>query len=414
MDSTIAYTSLLGLFLPIVLLYFNKGYRTANRYLAGFLFFAALYVLENFYFFYGISLNKIAFFTLVHSFFYLIGPFAFFYVRSILRDHSKLNKVDYLHFALFAISFVGYVPYFLSSWDYKLEIAQNLQGENWDISPFHLNSILPHKVDQVLNVLHTYFYSISLWYLLWHYKKKTNNPIIHNRQYKLIRNWLFVFASILTIITLNFTVAMAGIWLYDEKSLFLERTGIALLFASLVYIGMNMVILFFPHIMYGLPIALKVDATLSEGSEVAQTNPSTFAETGFSIAIDSPTQLEKNELLLFTDEYISAVESSLEMCKVKKIYLNTDFKLIQISKESGIPAHHLTYYFNDIKQVSFSEWRNSLRIKYAMKLIGQGETNAFTLQSIAQQAGFASQNTFIRAFKNVTGTTPSAYSKSVS
>lgn len=96
------------------------------------------------------------------------------------------------------------------------------------------------------------------------------------------------------------------------------------------------------------------------------------------------------------------------------MYLNTDFKLVQISKESGIPAHHLTYYFNSIKQVSFSEWRNGLRIKYAMELIGQGETNAFTLQSIAQQAGFASQNTFIRAFKNVTGTTPSAYLKSVS
>ncbi len=207
---------------------------------------------------------------------------------------------------------------------------------------------------------------------------------------------------------------MAGIWLYDEKSLFLERTGIALLFASLVYIGMNMVILFFPHIMYGLPIALKVGATLSEGSDVAQTNPTTLAENAFSIAIDSPTQLEKNELLLFTDEYISAVKSSLETSKVKKMYLNTDFKLVQISKESGIPVHHLTYYFNSIKQVSFSEWRNSLRIKYAMELIGQGETNAFTLQSIAQQAGFASQNTFIRAFKNVTGTTPSAYLKSVS
>ena len=408
MDSTIAYTSLLGFFLPVVLLYFNKGYRTANRYLAGFLFFAALYVLENFYFFYGVSLNKIAFFTLVHSFFYLIGPFAFFYMRSILRDNSKLNKVDYLHFALFAISFLGYVPYFFSSWDYKLEIAKNLQGENWDISPFHLNSLLLHEVDQVLNVLHTYFYSSSLWYLLWHYKKNTNNPIIHNRQYKLIRNWLLVFASILTIITLNFTVAMAGIWLYDEKSLFLERTGIALLFASLVYIGMNMIILFYQHIMYGLPLEFKLDI-LTIGSTELKNSISTSND---SLEDDTQNQLAKNELLLFTSEYISGVESLLESCKVKKMYLNADFMLVQISKESGIPAHHLTYYFNDIKKGSFSEWRNSLRIKYAMELIDKGETNAFTLQSVAQQSGFSSQSTFIRAFKNVAGTTPSNYSKS--
>ena len=98
--------------MPLVLLYYNRGYLTANRYLAGFMFFASLYVLENFYFFYGESLVMVIIFTMVHSFFYLIGPFAFFYMRSILRDNSQLNRFDYLHFALFAISFIGYVPYF--------------------------------------------------------------------------------------------------------------------------------------------------------------------------------------------------------------------------------------------------------------------------------------------------------------
>lgn len=414
MDSTIAFTCLLGLFLPLVLLYFNKGYLTANRYLACFLFVASLYVLENFYFFYGKSINKIAFFTCVHAFFYLIGPFAFFYMRSILRDNSKLNTTDYLHFALFILSFIGYTPYFFSAWDYKLIVAQNLYSENWNIAPFHLNSIFPHKIDQVINVLHTYFYSIALWYLLWHYKKPANQSIIHTKQYKLIRNWLLIFATILTIITINFTVAMASVWLYDDKSIFLNRASIALLFASLVYLGMNMVILFFPHIMYGLPIDLKFESTISDATKVAQTIPSTLVAIDFSIAIDTPTLLAKNELQLFTAEYISAVEFSLETSKFKKMYLKADFKLNQISMESGIPAHHLTYFFNDIKKISFSEWRNSLRIKHALELIDQGRTSTFTLKSIAQESGFSSQNTFIRAFKNSTKTTPSNYLKSIS
>ena len=112
LHSLIAYICLTGLFLPLLILYFNKGYRSANRYLAAFLFFASLYLLENFYFFYGASANKVAFFTNTHAFFYLIGPCAFFYLRSLLRDNSKLNKTDLLHFALFGISFVGYIPYF--------------------------------------------------------------------------------------------------------------------------------------------------------------------------------------------------------------------------------------------------------------------------------------------------------------
>lgn len=414
MDSTIAFTCLLGLFLPLVLLYFNRGYLTANRYLAIFLFVASLYVLENFYFFYGKSLNRIAFFTCVHACFYLIGPFAFFYMRSILRDNSLLSKTDYLHFSLFAVSLIGYAPYFFSSWDYKLIVAQNLYSSNWDIAPFHLNRLFPHKIDQALNVLHTYFYSIALWYLLWHYKKKTNNPIIHNSQYKLIKKWLIVFAFTLTIITINFTIAMANVWLYDDKSIFLNRASGALLFASLVYVGMNMVILFFPHIMYGIPLDLKLELMSSEGKQTNNAILSNFEEPNFPINEESVNQFSKNERPLFTTEYRKTIESALQSFEEKKVYLNPDFKLNMISKESGIPAHHLTYFYNDIKKISFSDWRNSLRIEEAKILIGQGETDSFTLKFISLKCGFASQNTFIRAFKNATGTTPSAYLKSVS
>jgi AraC-like DNA-binding protein len=407
MSSTIAYTCLLGLFMPLLLLYFNKGYLTANRYLAAFFFFSSLYVLENFYFFYGTSLYKIAFFTNVHTFFYLIGPFAFFYVRSILRDNSKLSKTDYLHFALFVISFIGYVPYFFSSWDHKLLVAQNLYSENWDISPFHLNKILLHEVDQVLNVLHTYVYSFSLWYLLWHYKNSTKRSIIQTKQYKLVRNWLLIFAAFLTIITINFTLAMASIWLYDDKSVFLNNASVALLFASLVYLGMNLVILFFPHIMYGLPLKLSKSLLVKP----IEKSPRSFDNADAGHIDESQRPADKKELQLFTDDYIKNIVTSLKSLKEKKVYLDAQCKLSQISNEYGIPSHHLTYYFNDIEKISFTDWRNTLRIEHAISLINNGETKVFTLENLSLKCGFASQNTFIRAFKKANGITPSAYLK---
>ncbi len=400
--------------MPLVLLYYNRGYLTANRYLAGFMFFASLYVLENFYFFYGESLVMVIIFTMVHSFFYLIGPLAFFYMRSILRDNSHLSREDYLHFALFAISFIGYVPYFFSSWDFKVMVGENLQSENWDITSFRLNTFLYHELDQVLNVLHTYFYSISLWYLLWKYKRHSNQSIIHSKQYKLIHNWLLVFASILTIITINFTVAMAGVWLYDEKSLFLERTGIALLFASLVYIGMNMVILFFPHILYGLPVGLKLSPMGIRSAGFSGADHESPTEREAPGEEDSSFEIEKNELQLFTREYKETLEAALENFEDRKVFLNSEFRLVQVSVESCIPVHHLTYYFNDIKNISFSDWRNNLRIAYALELLRQGEASNLTLEAISTKCGFASQSTFIRAFKNVTGTTPSGYLKTIS
>ncbi len=388
METIIPYTCLLGLFLPLILLYNNNGYRSANLYLAGFLFFSSLYLLENFYFFYGNSLPRIAFFTTTHSFFYLIGPFAYLYLRSFLRGNNKLSKIDYLHFALFVISIIGYIPYFLSSWEYKLEVAQNLYSENWDISSFRLNKIFYHEVDQAINVLHTYFYAVCLWFLIWKYKKTNFQTNIQVRENKKIKSWVIIFASVLTIITINFTVAMSSVWLYDDKSIFLSRAGNALLFASFVYIGMNMIILFFPQILYGIQIH----------SEIISQNQ--FEQ-----------EIEKSELQLFTNEYKEMIESALETIKDQKLFLTVDYKLIHVSNASGIPTHHLTYFFNELKKISFSDWRNNLRIEHALELIHQGQMSNFTLESVSVKCGFTSQSTFIRSFKNVTGTTPSNYLK---
>jgi hypothetical protein len=100
-------------------------------------------------------------------------------------------------------------------------------------------------MDQVLNMMHTYFYVISLWYLIWHYKKRGNSAIIHTEQYKLIKKWVLIFASIYSIITVTFTITMATLWINDDKSVFLDHASVALVFASAVYIAMNMMIFFF-------------------------------------------------------------------------------------------------------------------------------------------------------------------------
>jgi len=405
----IPYICLTGLFLPFIILFFNKGYLTANRYLAGFLFFASLYLLENFHFFYGQSLFWVAFFTNSHAFFYLIGPCAFFYVRSVLSDNSKLSKTDYLHFALFVISLMGYIPYFFSSWDYKLSIAKNISSENWDMASFHLNQFIPHKIDQALNVLQTYFYAISLWYLLWHHKKVANNPIVTTTQYKLIRNWLFLFTGLVAIITLNFTLAMANMWRYDDKSIFLNRASDALLLASVIYIGMNMTVMFFPNIMYGLPI-VNQDLPIKD---VIPTDGISINENYLDVTVAIPLEKRK-EPELFSLEYIQNIEAMLQDYITLQLYLQVDFSLSQVSEQLRIPAHHLTYYFNSIKKESFSDWRNQLRVAYAIDILDQGNSNQLTLEGIGLQVGFKSYSTFIRSFKKVTGKTPSDYLESIS
>jgi AraC-like DNA-binding protein len=408
LNSLISYICLTGLVLPLVLLVRNKGYLSTNRYLAGFLFFSSLYLLENFIFFYGRTEFWVSFFTNTHPFFYLIGPFAFFYVRSILTDNSKLSRVDYLHFALFGISFIGYLPYFFSSWDYKELIASNIMSNDWDMAPFHINKIIPHKLDQLFNLLQTYFYCISLWYLLWRHKKQNNSYITQTGQYKLIRRWLLSFVSIFSIIAITFTIAMAYLWEYDEKLVFLQLANGALLFASCVYIFMNTSVLFFPQILYGLPVEL-ISEPLHPDLNTIQVQRAMGASTSF-MPIDTVTQPEpKTPLQLFTQDYITIIELALQNCIDSQAYLKQDFKLGTMSIDSEIPAHHLTYYFNVTLDSSFSDWRNNLRIAHSIKLIEADKDIQYTLQGIGELSGFSSNSTFLRAFKNTTGYTPSEY-----
>ena len=398
----------------MLILFYNRGFKSINRYLAGFLFFSSLYLLESFTFFFSTSKSLVAFFTNTHAFFYLIGPFSFFYVRGMLRDDSHLDKKDWLHFLPFALFFIGHFPYLFSSWNYKLLVAENIQSENWDMAKFHLNVIIPHKVDQALNVLQIYFYSASLWYLIWKYKRNAASRIYKVPQFKLIRNWLFIFTLIITIITLNFTVAMANMWLYDDKSIFLQKASVALLFASLVYVGMNMIVMFFPHIMYGLPIDLKESmfANHFQETQMIKEELPEDLKTEISQEIEKPDSIEKKDLpLLFSADYVEKIKLAINDIIKNENYLEADFKLSNIASISGLPPHHLTYYFNTILNVTFSDWRNKLRIEYALQLLKDGQSNHLTLEAISTKIGFSSQSTFIRAFKLQTGKTPSEYVK---
>ena len=401
----------------MLILFYNRGFKSTNHFLAGFLFFSSLYLLESFTFFFAESRNWVAFFTNTHAFFYLIGPFAFFYVRSMLRDNSQLNNIDIIHFVPFAATFIGFIPYLCSAWSYKLLVAENIQSENWDMQQFHLNFIIPHKVDQALNVLHIYFYSGSLWYLIWKYKRSSSSRIYNVPQFKLIRKWLFIFVLIITIITLNFTVTMANMWIYDDKSIFLQKASGALLFASIVYVSMNMIVMFFPQIMYGLPIEVKESLFANHFQEtqvVMEAAPSDSIAEISEEAVSSDTAEKKELPLLFSSDYIEKIEAAINEIIKNENYLEPEFKLLNIASKSSLPSHHLTYYFNTILELSFSDWRNKLRIDYATQLLKKGNSNHLTLEAISTKIGFTSQSTFIRAFKLHTGKTPSEFVKGLS
>ena len=95
----------IGLFFSAFLLVYNKGYKSANIYLGLFLFAFNFVTLSHYLYIFNQSKVVLAFMLSIpiNAPAYAIGPLAFLYVRSILRDNAKFTKYDGLHFLIFFI-----------------------------------------------------------------------------------------------------------------------------------------------------------------------------------------------------------------------------------------------------------------------------------------------------------------------
>lgn len=93
----------------------------------------------------------------------------------------------------------------------------------------------------------------------------------------------------------------------------------------------------------------------------------------------------------------------------RKPYLNQKLAKSDLSKEMELPAPDLSRVLNEGFGMNFFEYINSHRIKEFIRLVESQEYTHLTLFGIAQEAGFHSKSTFYKAFKEITGRTPTKY-----
>ena len=203
MNAPILYLSGISIFLSLITFFYNKGYQRANRFFAGTLFFAALQFVVYYVCLYSDSIQWVAFFTSgFPSLSFLIGPLAYFYVRSILKDSTKISGWDYLHFLPFIVVFTGIVPYIFASWDYKLKLAELLMSDNWKEShKLHANRLFTGDQKELLGLIQTCFYMAAWWVPF--FKQKEFKPAHSRYQWNLIKKWLFLFCVIMGCIDKN-------------------------------------------------------------------------------------------------------------------------------------------------------------------------------------------------------------------
>lgn len=76
-----------------------------------------------------------------------------------------------------------------------------------------------------------------------------------------------------------------------------------------------------------------------------------------------------------------------------------------VAKKVGISKYHMSRIINDYLAMNFNAYLNTLRVNYAQNLLVESD---LTITDIAYQSGFQCLRSFNRAFKNITGVTPTS------
>jgi AraC-like DNA-binding protein len=356
----------------------------------------------------------------IPSFFLLVGPSSYLYVRSILTDNATLKKTDYLHFFIFILAFLGAIPFVFTSWQYKIEVATNLQSNQWNLAKYRINKIVPNAINQAIRPPHIILYMILQWRLVYKAFYKKSKSLSNAKQTLLIKRWMLLYCSIFSVMAIAAIFIVLNNLSQTDKTGFISNAYIPLLFCTIGFIMLILALMIFPNITYGLPISHLHLPQLDQHQNVKLINVVETNQTNNVIASqtkENDTQkdgIETNvSMQLLHKDYVDEIEALINNKVLNKFYLNLDCSLNTLSIDINVPTHHLTYFFNEIMEIKFIDWRNNLRIEYAIELFKKDDINLLTIEAIAQKSGFSAHSTFIRAFKNKTSKTPSEYIKQI-
>jgi AraC-like DNA-binding protein len=236
-----------------------------------------------------------------------------------------------------------------------------------------------------------YFYSNSKTILAFLLCIPINSTKESPNQMKTVNNWLYFFTIVISflgvslfIIVLNFLNAKYRITFQNDWNFMI----------SLVYIGIFLLVfglILFPQILYGIPV---------------------IRTSLFNKVNESPSSVkDKVENISFDLDYIKKINFLLNNWIKEKKYLDLESSTFGLSKDIDLPLHHVTYFFNNVNDDKYIEWRSRLRVLHAISLINSEKGYVKTIESLGKESGFKSYATFIQSFNRDSGKLPNDYIK---
>lgn len=368
-----------GFICAAILLTFKKRQSFHNTLLAFGLIGISIISLANTFTYTDFYLRFPHFSRIAFPIHYAVPPLLYIYVRSILNRESKFRPYDWILFIPALLHLIELLPFYFQTTEEKRVLMQHFLQYPKNFT-MHREGVLPPFLHPTLKSGLGLVYAVVALSALKQFRSNSAEWKSHNKR---VWYWLLLLQIQLGA---YFIVMLVGVALHnyvgDLSSYYTISLMLLLFFISLI-------LFFRPVILYGLPPIY---------SQEQKYGVSNTAAANFVL-----TQEERID-------YKIRVETLLDR---KRPFLQKRYSIGQMSEDTNIPIHQLSALINKEYGMNFNVLINSRRIEYIIARYRPRDLQRLTLEGLAENAGFNSRYTFIKAFKRIKGVTPSEFFKAV-
>lgn len=361
-----------GLFLGLALIIINKGNRRANKTMGLMIITFSLSVSHVAIIKLGLIDSLSHLMMTGYPLLFVFGPLLLLYVKFLTNPKFKFDISYFYHFIPFLALIIYLLPVF-----YINSTAEKIMLLNtWDEWAGFL--------DYVISPLQSIHFLIYIYFV--HREVKIHNETIKN-----------LFSSV------------EGINLKWIQKIFIISLSCILFYFFLTLLGIFGMREFFKA-YGGEAIALAVSLAIYLTGYFALRQPEIIILEPKCEATEP--DIKPDQQLLDEEKsriILGKLETYMEM---EKPYLNNLINIKELSSQTGILSHHISFVLNKHLQLNFFDFINKYRISSACKKLSDPEYSSSTILEIAYEVGYNSKSAFNTAFKKFTNITPSDYRKS--
>lgn len=347
--------------------------------------------------------------------YYLIGPCAYLYARSVIMDESRLRKWDWLHFLPAILHFIELIPFYLADAETKRQVIRDITLR-FNNSYQKGSGLIPAIWHFMFRPVHALIYIACQWVLIIRALDRRKRYTIRGHVFVGIRTWLFSITGLLTVIMLGLLAqSVIGGRVARSSVPVTAASGHMQVIITFAFFAVSAYLFFKPDILYG---TLKTNMIFSDRAFTPLPQPANPQP----VLLQSATDAEPVEISLPAGEEAIRKETLLDEALIKvysdkieahllthQSFRTQGLSINQLADELSIPVHHLSYVLNHHYRLRFNDFINQYRVEYVRQLFKEEGSQSMKLETLAAEAGFSSRSNFFAVFKKITGLTPADY-----